>query len=265
MKNFLRSVADQLKALVESINSSFQEIASDSTRKRNLFGLFSLLIVLLGILFGLAPEMGFFYYKFDLSRAGAALITSGFIGLVAWVVLDNFGDSTSAIIRSNYEAASERAAKDPSKAKPAWDMATATLDAYFSRNLKQINWIFWLSVVVMFAGFLLVSYGITLAFQTPENVTVAIIGGVAGVITQFIGATFLFIYRSTVKQAGEYTKTLERINSVGMAMQILDTIMEEENVSQSPDSSEKLIDAKIDIAKLLLSTAKEESKSITEI
>ena len=39
-----------------------------------------------------------------------------------------------------------------------------------------------------------------------------------------IGATFLFIYRSTIKQAGSYSETLERMNSVGMAMQILDTI-----------------------------------------
>jgi hypothetical protein len=44
------------------------------------------------------------------------------------------------------------------------------------------------------------------------------------VITEFIGATFLFIYRSTIQQASSYSRTLERINSVGMAMQILDTM-----------------------------------------
>ena len=43
-------------------------------------------------------------------------------------------------------------------------------------------------------------------------------------ITQFIGATFLFIYRSTIQQPINYSRTLERINSVGMAMQILDTM-----------------------------------------
>jgi hypothetical protein len=46
----------------------------------------------------------------------------------------------------------------------------------------------------------------------------------AGVITEFIGATFLFIYRSAIQQAVDYSKSLERINSVGMAMQILDTM-----------------------------------------
>jgi hypothetical protein len=47
------------------------------------------------------------------------------------------------------------------------------------------------------------------------------------VVTELIGATFLFLYRSTIQQAAGYAKTLERINSVGMAMQILDSIPEE--------------------------------------
>jgi hypothetical protein len=47
---------------------------------------------------------------------------------------------------------------------------------------------------------------------------------IAGVITEFIAATFLFLYKSIMQQAEGYTKTLERINSVGMAMQIMDTI-----------------------------------------
>ena len=42
-----------------------------------------------------------------------------------------------------------------------------------------------------------------------------IIAAFSGIITEFIGATFLFIYRSTMQQATNYSKTLERINSVG--------------------------------------------------
>jgi hypothetical protein len=46
----------------------------------------------------------------------------------------------------------------------------------------------------------------------------------AGVITQFLGATFLVLYRSTMKQANDFILVLDRINNVGMAMQILDQI-----------------------------------------
>lgn len=97
-----------------------------------------------------------------------------------------------------YQDAAGRAAQNPDKAKPAWDMATAKLSVYFNRNLQQIGWIFRLSVIVMLLGLGLVGFAITFACQKPESVTVAIIGGLAGVIIQFIGATFLFIYKLTL-------------------------------------------------------------------
>jgi len=66
--------------------------------------------------------------------------------------------------------------------------------------------------------------GIVQAIHAPDSTLPAVITGLAGALTEFIGATFLFMYRSTMKQALDYTKMLERMNSVGMAMQILDTI-----------------------------------------
>src|SRR5262245_57422183 len=116
--------------------------------------------------------------------------------------------------------------ENPEKAKPAWDLARTTLEAYFSRNISQIAHIFWLSVVVFISGFLIIIWGIYQAIKSPSIQIAPIVATSAGIITEFVGATFLFIYRSTIKQAMDYSKTLERINSVGMAMQILDTIPE---------------------------------------
>jgi hypothetical protein len=112
----------------------------------------------------------------------------------------------------------------PQQAKPAWDLARATLDQYFQRNLGQIRAIFLLSVIVMLVGFGVICFGVLRAFQSPAALLPATIASLAGVITEFIGATFLFIYRSAIQQAVDYSKSLERINSVGMAMQILDTM-----------------------------------------
>lgn len=117
-----------------------------------------------------------------------------------------------------------RVEKEPEKSKPAWDLARVTLESYFNKNLNQVTSIFWLSVFVMLIGFGIIIWGIVLTLQFPEGNLTPMITGMAGIITEVIGATFIFIYRSTMDQAGEYTKTLERINSVGMAMQILDTI-----------------------------------------
>jgi len=120
--------------------------------------------------------------------------------------------------------AKSRVEAQPEKAKPAWDLARVTLESYFNRNLFQIASIFWLSVAVMIVGFGIIIWGISHAIQSQNSIVPATIAGIAGVITEFIGATFLFIYRSTIQQALDYSRTLERINSVGMAMQILDTM-----------------------------------------
>jgi nitrate reductase gamma subunit len=125
-----------------------------------------------------------------------------------------------------------KAHDEPLKNKPAWDLARVTLEAYFSRNLTQVTAIFWLCVFVMFVGFAIIVWGIAIAIQDPAKGVTAGITGLAGVVTELIGATFLFVYRSTMQQATAYTKTLERINSVGMAMQILDTMPNE----AQPDS-----------------------------
>jgi TRADD-N domain-containing protein len=50
----------------------------------------------------------------------------------------------------------------------------------------------------------------------------------SGIITEFIGVTFMVIYRSTMAQANQFMEVLERINTVGMAVQILDAIPEQE-------------------------------------
>jgi hypothetical protein len=76
----------------------------------------------------------------------------------------------------------------------------------------------------MIIGVLIIFWGISIAIKLPETNLPAIITGTAGVITEVIGATFLVLYRSTMQQASDYTRTLERINSVGMAMQVLDTM-----------------------------------------
>ena len=128
------------------------------------------------------------------------------------------------VFSGRIERAEERVEKEPDKARPAWDLARVTLEAYFNRNLNQVTWIFWLSLFVMLAGFMIIIWGITQAVQNPDSDTAAIVTGFAGVITELIGATFLFVYRSTMQQASKYIETLERINSVGMAMQILDTM-----------------------------------------
>jgi TRADD-N domain-containing protein len=150
------------------------------------------------------------------------LVSLALFGLVGYKIYERYTEFKRQSERiSQAESNLER---EPEKAKPAWDLARTTLEAYFRRNLSQITSIFWLSVLVMMIGFGIIVWGISQSIQSPTTLAPAVLSSLAGIITEFIGATFLFIYRSTIKQAGDYSKTLERINSIGMAMQILDTI-----------------------------------------
>ncbi|MGG6294186.1 TRADD-N-associated membrane domain-containing protein [Leptolyngbya sp. AN02str] len=172
--------------------------------------------------------------------------------------------ASSKLEEKAYLLAQERHRAEPSKAKPVWDMAQLTLESYFNRNLSQIRWIFWLSLGVMSLGFILILYGVALGYQRPEeNWRIAAIGSLAGLITEFIGATFLFVYRSSIQQADKYAQILERMNFVGMAMQMLDSIAEHEIspecIEQSP--ADCLRQAKIDMAKALLEKLETHSPS----
>jgi hypothetical protein len=124
-----------------------------------------------------------------------------------------------------------QAAARPGETHFAWESARIKLEAYFDRNLLQVNLVFWFAVFVMAVGFGFVLAGVVVALKNPSEAKTAALPAAAGIITQFIGATFMVIYRSTMKQANEFMSVLERINTVGMAVHELDRI---------PDQQEEL-------------------------
>lgn len=54
----------------------------------------------------------------------------------------------------------------------------------------------------------------------------------------FIGATFLILYKATMAQATDYVNILERINAVGMSVQILETIEEDDTKLKQKTTAE---------------------------
>jgi hypothetical protein len=134
--------------------------------------------------------------------------------------------------KEKLERARENVRSNPTQAAPAWDLASVNLQSYFSRNLIQVRQVFYLSVGVMLAGFACVLYGvyiqISLGQPNPDHVIPPTkVAAVSGLITQFIGATFMVIYRSTMAQANEFVTVLDRINTVSIAMKVLDQIPDE--------------------------------------
>ncbi|MBO1386586.1 hypothetical protein BVJ60_17690 [Vibrio cholerae] len=140
--------------------------------------------------------------------------------------------------------AERRVIESPNQPKAAWDLARLKLESYLNRNLNQVRSIFWLTSLVMIVGFLLIGFGVVKAFENPELLTPALLSAVSGLLVNFIGATFLVLYKSTMSQAKEYVAILERINAVGMSVQVLEKI---------EDSNKTLKDQTIsDLSKQLL-------------
>jgi hypothetical protein len=148
------------------------------------------------------------------------------------VILGYYFNARQIVLREVYERKIDeieiKAEQQPERTRFAWDIASIKLEAYFNRNLAQVNLIFWISVGVMAVGFGFILFGISRSMTKPDVITPSYIAAIAGIITELIGATFMLIYRSTMKQASTYMATLERINSVGMAVQILDSISAED-------------------------------------
>lgn len=171
------------------------------------------------------------------------------VSMTVFIILSflNANEKEQSRYHSDLVKAREGIEKNPDKVMPAWDMAQLTLEQYFQRNLRQINMIFYTSIGVMLAGFILIAAGAFFAFKSEEGEAfVHVLTASSGILTEFIGATFIFIYNSTIKQAMGYTDSLEKINSVGMSIKILD------NIQLKETESDKLNDAKIEIAKILL-------------
>jgi hypothetical protein len=154
--------------------------------------------------------------------------------------------------------ATARADANPERARFAWEVAKVKLEAYFDRNLIQVNLVFWVAVFVMTVGFGFVLGGVILSFHNSEKAmpsASSLVAAISGIITQFIGATFMVIYRSTMSQASQFMTVLERINSVGMAVQVLDSI---------PEAQQELKNAtRAQIVELLLTT-KDRSVSLQQ-
>lgn len=137
----------------------------------------------------------------------------------------------------------ERIKENPNEPTAAWELARIKLENYLNRNLFQIRWIFIWTVIIMIAGFIILGYGIIKVYEVPSNISGGLITTISGLIIEFIGATFLVVYKSTMGQAKDFVNVLERINAVGMSVQILDRIEEDQKLKNQTGA---------EIAKLLL-------------
>ena len=159
----------------------------------------------------------------EMTDAGATIfaVLGGVIVLVIFVYRRSI---ELTLNDEKVERAEQRAQAHPNQPTAAWDLARIKLESYLNRNLNQVRSIFWLTAFVMIVGFGLIGYGVMRAFESPETLNPALLSSESGLLVNFIGASFLELYKSTMEQAKEYVAILERINAVGMSVQVLEKL-----------------------------------------
>lgn len=136
------------------------------------------------------------------------------------------------------EQVEKRVREHPEKPQLAWDLARSKLESYLDRNLSQVKSIFWLTLLVMLVGFGFILYGLYHAFESPDKLPISIVASASGVLVSLIGGSFLIIYRSILAQSTEYVSVLERINAVGMAVQVISNISNESSSLREETTAE---------------------------
>jgi hypothetical protein len=186
-------------------------------------------LIAVAILFALALGVGLLSETGILDKriAGVVVVVLGAVsgvlalGVVAYQSLEEQRAREQKVV-----IVEERLREHPEKPQLAWDLARTKLENYLDRNLSQVRSIYWLTLLVMACGFGFVMYGLFQASQNPEKLPVSIVASASGVLISFIGGSFLLIYRSILAQSKEYVTVLERINAVGMAVQVISSIPE---------------------------------------
>jgi hypothetical protein len=184
---------------------------------------FGILLLVLGVVAYFSSGGSLFHLPTGANlKFGYLAATAASFGVLILYAVASF--ERALLEKREIETAQERLKENPNEARAAWDLARIKLESYLNRNLTQIRWIFFLTLSVMLVGFSIMSYGIVRVYQNPLFLSPSILVTLSGVLIEFIGASFLLIYKSTMEQAKNYVTVLERINAVGMSVQILDSI-----------------------------------------
>jgi hypothetical protein len=212
-----------------------RQILKQGNRKIKIVFIVTIALILLAISSSVLGDAHIIYYSASriltlIFGMSAALI---FIGIVVFS-----GQQIVIKEEKKIEDLERKYEENPAETKTAWDLARIKLESYLNRNLKQIQAIFILTVVIMIVGFVIIGYGIYKVYDNPENLSASVLVTFSGILVNFIGATFLVIYKSTMTQAKEYVAVLERINAVGMSIQILEKIQNNSDGLKDKTSAE---------------------------
>ena len=234
--------------IIEAIQLMFKTVAkvftSNDKKEKELLRFISFLLLLV---FATTVALSIFGSNKVVNNILTALIVIFVILIIIIILVLNViqTEKEKNIVDQKIDKAEATLESNPNETNAAWNVAKLKIEKYIDKNISQINSIYNISISIIGIGFLIIIAGIIAIYIGRDN-TGSIVIIISGLLTNFIGSTILIIQRNVFIQAKEYLTALERINAVGMCVQIVDLI--EEKVETT-----KRDDAKANIAKQILS------------
>ena len=120
------------------------------------------------------------------------------------------------------------------------------LDEYYTINKNQSKNSYGFSIFMIIGGFLLIVTTVIFGFINPDKYTLSIITGLAGLITEFIGATSLYLYKESTKHINEFIERLTFLQKIMLAIDLAERMPKRKKNEQIAKIIEGLISEKRD-------------------
>lgn len=118
------------------------------------------------------------------------------------------------------------AQKDKPHIQDIIQLNLSQLNEYYTINKSQSKSAYNFSFFMIFVGFLLIISAVILGFAVPSQISITLITGIAGLLSEFIGATALNLYKESNKHVNEFLERLTYLQKVMLAIELVDRISE---------------------------------------
>lgn len=118
------------------------------------------------------------------------------------------------------------------------------LDEYYTINKNQSKSSYRFSVAMILIGFVLIVVTVIVYFRSPNKYALSIITGLTGLLTEFIGATSLLLYRESTKHLNEFIERLTYLQKIMLAIDLAEKLPNKKKEKQISKIIEGLISKK---------------------
>jgi hypothetical protein len=114
------------------------------------------------------------------------------------------------------------------------------LTEYYTINKSQASISFIFSSVAIIIGLLTIVSGIWLFYLGNQNIQLTVISGIAGILLEFIGGAYFFMYKKSLEQVNFFYGQLIKIQDTMLSINLANNIPNEE---KKADIIEKIIES----------------------